>query len=389
VASKKRKRAGRKQPAPSGGPYRASKATGAPEPWRWGHFAFGVFFLGCALVFYFIVDWTEQGGRSETFATWFLGGLVALGLGMVIYGIKRWRDPSPAPSRLDELYPPLFFLGTWQRIDEEARIERLERRKAGAGYDWRPLIVLCFGAVFLTLMEFWGDSRTFHDVLAWAHGDADEPTFWSGLQSGPFRKLNGHAWWAGWRVLGYFVLPCLVTWTIMRGRIRDYGLSTKGFREHAWIYAFAFLIVFVLVVIVSYTDSFSTYYPFYRQRLNDADPAGAHRSWFDFGTWELLYAAQFFSLEFFFRGWWLEACKRTMGSHAIFAMVVPYCMIHYGKPLPETLVAIIAGVFLGTLAMKTRSIWSGFLIHCSVAISMDVAAILQTEGHLPTQWWPT
>ena len=35
-------------------------------------------------------------------------------------------------------------------------------------------------------------------------------------------------------------------------------------------------------------------------------------------------------------------------------MIVPYCMIHYGKPLPETLGAIGAGLILGTLAMRTQ-----------------------------------
>lgn len=39
-----------------------------------------------------------------------------------------------------------------------------------------------------------------------------------------------------------------------------------------------------------------------------------------------------------------------------------------------------AGIFLGTLAMKTRSIWSGFLIHVSVAVSMDLAALAATTG---------
>ena len=92
-------------------------------------------------------------------------------------------------------------------------------------------------------------------------------------------------------------------------------------------------------------------------------------------------------MEFFFRGWWLKAGKRAMGSHAIFVMVVPYVMIHFGKPMIETVGAVIAGVVLGTLAMKTRSIWSGFLIHVSVAISMDLAALLQTRG-LPSQFWP-
>ena len=56
-------------------------------------------------------------------------------------------------------------------------------------------------------------------------------------------------------------------------------------------------------------------------------------------------------------------------------MIVPYCMIHYGKPLPETLGAIGAGLMLGTLAMRTRSIWGGVLIHVGVATTMDVLAL--------------
>ena len=37
--------------------------------------------------------------------------------------------------------------------------------------------------------------------------------------------------------------------------------------------------------------------------------------------------------------------------------------------------AIFAGLLLGTLAMRTRSIWGGVLIHAGVAISMDVLAL--------------
>jgi membrane protease YdiL (CAAX protease family) len=50
-------------------------------------------------------------------------------------------------------------------------------------------------------------------------------------------------------------------------------------------------------------------------------------------------------------------------------------MIHYGKPMPETFGAILAGLLLGTLAMRTRSIWGGVLIHIGVATTMDVMAL--------------
>jgi len=68
-------------------------------------------------------------------------------------------------------------------------------------------------------------------------------------------------------------------------------------------------------------------------------------------------------------------------------MAVPYCMIHYGKPYLEASVAVIAGIVLGSLAMKTRSIYAGFLVHATVAVLMDILALDRRHG-LPTQLTP-
>ena len=146
------------------------------------------------------------------------------------------------------------------------------------------------------------------------------------------------------------------------------GLSVKGMSKHLWIYAVLFLPVLVAVFIVSFFEEFQIYYPFYTQ---------AHRSLFDFIFWESFYVAQFLSLEFFFRGFMIQPLRRIMGSSAVFAMMIPYVMIHIGKPMIECFAAIIAGIVLGTLALRTRSIWAGFLIHMSVALSMDLLAIWQ------------
>ena len=96
---------------------------------------------------------------------------------------------------------------------------------------------------------------------------------------------------------------------------------------------------------------------------------------------------QFFALEMFFRGFWLGALRRSFGSGAIFAMAVPYCMIHYGKPYLEASGAIIAGIALGSLSMKTKSIYQGFLVHITVAGLMDWLA-LSHRNALPKVLWP-
>ena len=284
-------------------------------------------------------------------------------------------------TRLITLHPKHFFLDTWRQLDAEAAAERAAQPEGK--YDYRPLAALAFGAVCLAIMEYFGHSTTFLEVI-----DHYDPPFHEGpptnfagtIRNGQFLELWEFVWWSAFRVLGYLVLPALLVKIGFREKLRDQGLATKGFLEHAWIYVLGYCVVFVCVIFVSRNDeNFQTYYPFYHY---------AGRSWLDFGCWEVLYAAQFFSLEFFFRGFWLRAMKRSMGSYAIFAMVVPYCMIHFSKPLAECLGAILAGVALGTLAMRTRSIWLGFAIHVSVALSMDIAALLQGEG-LPHHFWPT
>ncbi len=217
------------------------------------------------------------------------------------------------------------------------------------------LAVLVTVAVSLTLQEYYGGRDTFERWF----GDLRETgdAYW---------QLKGFAWWSGWRVLGYVVLPAIVLWCLPGERVRDYHISLRGFLRHLWIYLALFAAVFPAVLMAARMPSFRDTYPFYRM---------ADRSAFDFWTWEALYAAQFLSLEFFFRGFMLQGLRRAMGANAIFVMIVPYCMIHYGKPLPETLGAIGAGLILGTLAMRTRSIWGGVLIHVGVALSMDLLAM--------------
>jgi membrane protease YdiL (CAAX protease family) len=157
------------------------------------------------------------------------------------------------------------------------------------------------------------------------------------------------------------VIPCLPG-----ERIRDYHLSPKGFFRHLVIYLGLFALVLPAVIIASRTQGFRDTYPFYRS---------ANQSYADLFAWEGIYAAQFIALEFFFRGFLLQGLRKALGGNAVFVMIVPYCMIHYGKPMPETFGAIIAGLVLGSLAMRTRSIWGGVLIHVTVGVTMDLLAL--------------
>ncbi len=285
-----------------------------------------------------------------------------------------------------------WVLDQWRAIDEECRGEgaldaahkpepKHRRRKShqdaaalgssARAIDWRPLIVLSVVAVSLTLQEYFGHRDTFVKLFPSPGCEAMLRGNW---------EIGAYVWWTGWRVFGYVLLPLAVLCLLPGERIADYGFSFKGFSRHVWIYVALFLAILPLVIAASFTRPFQHTYPFYKL---------ANRSTADFLAWQALYAVQFFALEFFFRGFMLHGLKRALGVHAIWVMMVPYCMIHYGKPLAETSGAILAGVILGTLSLRTRSIWCGVLIHVSVALTMDWLAM----GHCPDNrpcagYWP-
>jgi membrane protease YdiL (CAAX protease family) len=185
--------------------------------------------------------------------------------------------------------------------------------------------------------------------------------------------LGFRAWWVLWTVIGFLLLPAAFMLFWPGKRIRDCNLSWRGFREHFWIYVALYAAVFPVIYLVSWSPSFYSYYPMY---------PNAGRSWTDLLLWEGLYAGQFIALEFFFRGFLVGGLGRYIGILAVPVSVMPYMMLHFAKPWPEAYAAIIAGFVLGWLAWKTKSIWGGVLIHCSVAVSMDLLA-LSHKGQLP------
>lgn len=183
-------------------------------------------------------------------------------------------------------------------------------------------------------------------------------------------NLGELTYWVSMLVLFYFILPAIVVKFIFKENLADYGLKWKGALKDYHLYIIMLLVMIPLVVYFSGTKVFQAKYPF-------LDVIPGQSLFPDFWKWELLYCVQFFALEFFFRGFMLHGLKKRMGFYSVFIMTIPYCMIHFGKPLQETLAAIVAGIVLGCLSLKSRSIFLGCLIHMSVGLGMDFAALWQ------------
>jgi membrane protease YdiL (CAAX protease family) len=233
----------------------------------------------------------------------------------------------------------------WREAEGLAAAHRAAR---GTRPDRQAIVVLLVAPICLSGLFYFGMSDHaggFAELLAalGLDGLADDLR---GLLSGERARLTSLLYWVSSCVLWYLVIPALVVRFVLRQRLSDYGMSVRGALHHA--------------------PAFQEQYPFYRGY--GALPPG-------FLLWELGYAAQFLALEFFFRGFLLHGLVPRLGGYAIFVMIGPYCLIHFGKPFPETIGAIAAGVILGLLSLRARSIWLGVAIHVSVAWTMDALAL--------------
>ena len=177
------------------------------------------------------------------------------------------------------------------------------------------------------------------------------------------------AYWVFTLITFYLIIPLFIVKLFFKDKLSDYGLSPKGIFKSYKIYIIFFLFMVPLILLASQTHSFQHKYPFY-------SPFG-ESIWPNFIIWQCLYFSQFFALEFFFRGFMLHGIKKRFGFYSIWVMMIPYMMIHFQKPMSETIGAIFAGIILGALSLKSRSIWLGVAIHYSVAITMDIAALWQ------------
>lgn len=252
----------------------------------------------------------------------------------------------------------------------EALLEEAEQRVGRDVAASAPLLpvaaMLLTVAVSLTLIHFLGGNPAWVLSLAERLGGPGE-TFLRLWGRNP--AFAEDAWWATTSVVLY-VVPAVATVRLLGGRVREHGLRLRGIGVHWRDYVALLALSIPFIALAARSPAFQMRYPFY--------PVAAGESWWPWlWSWWLLYAAQFVALEFFFRGFLVHGLKRHFGVAAVFVMVVPYTMIHFTKPLPEALAAVVGGTVLGFLSLRSGSIWWGAGLHIAIAGAMDLLALSQ------------
>lgn len=84
-----------------------------------------------------------------------------------------------------------------------------------------------------------------------------------------------------------------------------------------------------------------------------------------------------FAWEFIWRGFMLFGLEKKFCYYSVLIQMIPFVILHNGKPFLETFGAIFGGIALGILALRTRSFYYCVIIHIGVMYSIDVISSLR------------
>jgi membrane protease YdiL (CAAX protease family) len=285
--------------------------------------------------------------------------------------IETALAPGSANGHAPVGEPEARYRRVWREYVTDVRADADAHASTTRATDRKMVIVFVTAAVALTCGNFLSDGshpQWLESILRTIGLRGLATRLHEGMFVSSHQSFNRLAFWAV-VVISAYVLPAVfVIRVVFREHLRDYGVRVRGILSHIRVYAAVYAVAAPLIIAASFVPSFQDRYPFFH-------PAAGHSLWPYMYAWWALYFLQFCALEFFFRGFLLNGIAPRLGWAAIFAMALPYNMLHFGKPMPEALAAIVGGIALGSLSLKTKSIWWGAAIHISIAITMDLAAL--------------
>ena len=182
-----------------------------------------------------------------------------------------------------------------------------------------------------------------------------------------FADLYEFLYWFLCDTILYLLFTSVLIKFIIKEKISNFGFrigDKKGF-----YYVILFLMFMIPILwIVSSVPEFSEKYPHLQLAKGD------YKVFFIYEVGMLFYLLAW---EFVFRGYLLFGLFKKFNYYAILIQMIPFVILHNGKPVLETFSAILGGIILGYLAIKTSSFFYGFLVHFGIMFIIDLLSVLR------------
>lgn len=176
--------------------------------------------------------------------------------------------------------------------------------------------------------------------------------------------------------IGDFVTFILPTILLIKFFFKE-TLSEYGFQIGDWKLGIRLTLLFLIIMIpiiwfVSASSEFSQKYP----HLSTAKD-----SWNILFIYEAGLFIYMIAWEFIWRGFMIFGLEKKFGYYSIFIQMIPFVILHNGKPFVETFGAIPGGIALGLLALRTRSFYYCIVVHSGVMFLIDILSVLRLRAN--------
>ena len=152
----------------------------------------------------------------------------------------------------------------------------------------------------------------------------------------------------------YAILPIFTILVILRKNPLDFGLRLGDYK----LWSFYVVITVVIAIPVLYIGSlFSSVSEYYTKS-------------FDFYSFFIRMVPLLLVWEFILRGFILFGLKERFKEASIIIQMVPFVLLHIGKPEVEMLMCIPMGLWFGYIAYRGKSFWPAFVTHAFINFTL-------------------
>jgi membrane protease YdiL (CAAX protease family) len=159
----------------------------------------------------------------------------------------------------------------------------------------------------------------------------------------------------------FLLLPLLIIVLILRKNPLEFGLRPGDIRKWGAYVGITCMIGAPILYAASRMSQFQSYYDLQN---------------FDFLRYFLTTIATLTASEFLFRGFLIFGLKERLKEASILVQMVPFVLVHLGKPELETLSTILTGILFGFIVYRTKSFWPALIIHLFINIFFVVSVNL-------------
>lgn len=232
--------------------------------------------------------------------------------------------------------------------------------------DKKTIIVFLSVAILQTISWYYTSRQFFRDNI------------YNSFSGYKYIDLMEFLFWFATDFITLLIIPLLIIRIVFKERLRDFGFRVGNYKYGLSAAGISLIFILLILWYISNDPEFLSDYPLLES---------AGENWTIFIIYEAGLLLYLFAWEYIWRGFMLFGLEKRFGLYSIFIQMIPFVILHNGKPALETFGAIIGAILLGILALRTRSFIYGVIIHFFVIFGIDLISVIHTKFYLSSKFF--